>query len=97
MYEKFTWGSQIAVHRPNVAHQSFMFGPYAVFRVACRSSHYSFDYDVCTTAQGPFAAGRKPSGKQCITNHLITPVLCSQLQMADSNVIIAMAFEFYST
>ena len=44
-------------------------------RLACRSLHYRFDGDICTTAQAPLATGRRPSGKQRLTDQSIVSLL----------------------
>ena len=60
---------------------------YAAFRLACRSQHYRFDDDICTTAQAPLAAEGWPSGKQQLANRLITLPLCPPRQIAESWIL----------
>ena len=59
----------------------------AAFRLACRSPHCHFDGDFCTTAQTPFAAEGRPSGKQRLANKKITLSLCPPRQTADSWIL----------
>ena len=57
---------------------------YAAFRLACRSSIYHFDCDICANEQVLLDAQGWPSGKQRLVNKSTTLPLCQQRQIADT-------------